>query len=48
MGHDLAGWLHRVVAYLIDVVIAFTPPFAAGVVLDPGPGATMSGTTSVV
>jgi uncharacterized RDD family membrane protein YckC len=48
MGHDLAGWLHRVVAYLIDVVIAFIPPFAAGVVLDPGPGQTMSGTTSFV
>ena len=48
MGHDLAGWLHRVVAYLIDVVVAFIPPLAAGVVLDPGPGAAMSGATSLV
>jgi uncharacterized RDD family membrane protein YckC len=48
MGHDLANWLHRVVAYVIDLVAAFTPPFVAVVLLDPGPGATMSGTTSVV
>jgi hypothetical protein len=48
MGHDLAGWLHRVVAYLIDLAATLTPLFLAGVVLDPGPGATMSGTTSIV
>jgi uncharacterized RDD family membrane protein YckC len=48
MGHDLANWLHRVAAYVIDLVATFTPPFVAVVLLDPGPGGTMSGTTSVV
>jgi hypothetical protein len=48
MGHDLANWLHRVVAYLIDLAATLTPLFLAGMVLDPGPGATMSGTTSIV
>jgi hypothetical protein len=48
MGHQLASWLQRVVAYLIDVGIAFTPPLAAGLVLNPGPGGTVSGTASVV
>ena len=48
MGHDLANWLQRVVAYLIDLAATLTPPFLAGVVLDPGAGATMSGTTSIV
>jgi len=38
MGHDLAGWLQRVLAYLIDFGIAVVPPLAAGVVLDPGQG----------
>jgi uncharacterized RDD family membrane protein YckC len=47
-GHDLAGWLQRVIAYLIDFVIALVPPLAAGVVLDPGPGRAMSQTASVV
>jgi uncharacterized RDD family membrane protein YckC len=47
-GHDLANWLHRVVAYLIDLAATLTPPFVAGVVLDPGQGATMSGITSIV
>jgi len=48
MGHDLAGWLQRVLAYLIDFGIAVVPPLAAGVVLDPGQGQAMSTTTSVV
>ena len=48
MGHELAGWLQRVLAYLIDVVITLIPLLVAGVVLNPGPGETMSTTASVV
>ena len=47
-GHDLAAWPQRVIAYLIDFVIALVPPLAAGVVLDPGTGQAMSQTASVV
>jgi uncharacterized RDD family membrane protein YckC len=46
-GHDLASWLQRVPAYLIDFVAALVPPLAAGVLLDPGAGRTMSQTASV-
>jgi len=48
MGHELANWPHRVVAYVIDLAAAFIPLVAAEVLLDPGPGAAMSGTTSIV
>jgi uncharacterized RDD family membrane protein YckC len=47
-GHELAGWPQRVLAYLIDVTIALIPPLAAGVLLNPGPEGTQSGTTSLV
>jgi uncharacterized RDD family membrane protein YckC len=47
-GHDLAAWPQRVIAYLIDFVVAIVPPLAAGAVLDPGPGRAMSETASVV
>jgi hypothetical protein len=48
MGHDLANWPQRVASYLIDLFAAIVPILAAGVVLDPGTGRTMSQTASVV
>jgi uncharacterized RDD family membrane protein YckC len=48
MGRTLANWPQRVLAYLIDGLIAGIPLFLAGFLYDPAPGETPSGTSSLV
>jgi uncharacterized RDD family membrane protein YckC len=48
MGRTLANWPQRVLAYLIDGLIAGIPLFLAGFLYDPAPGETPSGASSLV
>jgi uncharacterized RDD family membrane protein YckC len=48
MGRELANWPQRVGAYLIDGLIAGIPLFLAGFLLNPEPGGSSSGASTLI